>query len=85
LLLAFSAQLEALPAFTASEIESALKSFCEAKGIKTAEMVHPIRLAVSGASFGPSLFHMLEILGKDAVCRRIQRATERLKSEPATA
>ncbi|MFQ3599173.1 MAG: glutamate--tRNA ligase [Chloroherpetonaceae bacterium] len=83
LLLEFVAQLEILPTFTASEIESALKSFCDTKGIKTAEMVHPIRLAVSGASFGPSLFHMLELLGKEAVCRRIQHATERLKFEPA--
>ncbi len=83
LLLEFVSQLEALPSFTASEIESALQAFCAAKEIKTAEMVHPIRLAVSGASFGPSLFHMLELLGKAAVCRRIRRATERLKFEPA--
>lgn len=85
LLLAFSAQLDALPAFSAAEIESALKTFCESKGVKVAEMVHPIRLAVSGKSFGPSLFHMLEILGKDAVRRRIQLAAERLKGEPAAA
>ncbi len=82
LLTDFALQLEALPLFTAAEIESALKSFCAAKGIKTAEMVHPIRLAVSGASFGPSLFHLLEIVGKEATLRRITRATERLKGEP---
>jgi len=82
LLTEFALQLETLSPFTAAEIESALKSFCEAKGIKTAEMVHPIRLAVSGASFGPSLFHLLEIVGKEATLRRIKRATECLKREP---
>lgn len=85
LLLEFMTHLDALSAFTASEIESALKAFCESKGIKTAELVHPIRLAVSGTSFGPSLFHLLEIIGKEASLRRIQRAAERLKNEPATA
>ncbi|MCS6989085.1 MAG: glutamate--tRNA ligase [Chloroherpetonaceae bacterium] len=85
LLLEFVARLETLSDFSASAIEAELRAFCEAKGIKTAEMVHPIRLAVSGASFGPSLFHILEIIGKEAVIRRVKRAVERLKAEPAAA
>lgn len=85
LLLEFSARLETLSDFTASAIEAELKAFCDAKGVKTAEMVHPIRLAVSGASFGPSLFQMLEIIGKEATLRRVKRATERLNAESATA
>jgi glutamyl-tRNA synthetase len=78
LLLEFTSQIEAMPEFTSSSIEAELKLFCSAKGIKVGEMVHPIRLAVSGSSFGPSLYHLLETLEKSVVIRRIKLATERI-------
>ncbi|HYR58997.1 MAG TPA: hypothetical protein VEO95_10220, partial [Chthoniobacteraceae bacterium] len=34
---------------------------------------HPARVAVSGRAIGPSLYHMLEVLGKDRVLARMQR------------
>ena len=32
------------------------------------------RLAVTGKTSGPSLYHLLEVLGKDKVMARIERA-----------
>jgi glutamyl/glutaminyl-tRNA synthetase len=37
-------------------------------------LIHPTRLAVSGVSFGPGLFEMLEVLGRETVLRRMQNA-----------
>jgi glutamyl/glutaminyl-tRNA synthetase len=37
-------------------------------------LVHPIRLATTGATAGPSLYHLLEILGRERVLRRIDQA-----------
>jgi len=48
------------------------------KGLKPAVIIHPLRLVVSGVSFGPSLYHMLEVLGKETVLRRIARGIERI-------
>jgi glutamyl-tRNA synthetase len=37
-------------------------------------LVHPCRLAVTGKPAGPSLYHLLEVLGKEKVMQRIERA-----------
>jgi glutamyl-tRNA synthetase len=78
LLKEFTALLEANEDFTAGGIESLLKEFVAPKGLKPAVLIHPLRIVTSGVSFGPSLYHMLEVLGRDAVLRRIHRGIERI-------
>ena len=43
------------------------------KGITAGELVHPIRVAISGSAAGPSLFQMLDVMGKERVLRRMDR------------
>ncbi len=64
--------------WTASELESALKQVAAEIGSKTGDLVHPARVAVSGKSIGPSLYHMLEIMGKRRVLQRIDKALQNL-------
>jgi glutamyl-tRNA synthetase len=61
----------------ASSLEVALKALAAEINVKTGELIHPCRVAVSGKSAGPSLYHMLEVLGRDRVLTRLRRATER--------
>jgi glutamyl-tRNA synthetase len=60
--------------FSAAEIEGALKATAAALGVKVGALVHPTRLAVTGSNAGPSLYHLLEVLGKEKVLARIDRA-----------
>ena len=60
--------------FTAKDIEALLKGYAVKKGVKNGAVFHPIRVAVSGRTQGPSLFEMLELLGKDTVLKRAQAA-----------
>ena len=60
--------------FNAAELERTLKAVASELGVKAGPLVHPTRLAVTGAGAGPSLYHLLEILGKETVLRRIERA-----------
>jgi glutamyl-tRNA synthetase len=60
--------------FDAASLEAALKATAAALGVKVGVLVHPTRLAVTGSNAGPSLYHLLEILGKEKVTLRIQRA-----------
>jgi len=71
LLREFLVILESLQEFSAENIEVALKEFVAPKGLKAASLIHPLRILTSGVSFGPSLYHMLEVLGKETVLRRI--------------
>jgi len=41
---------------------------------KVVAIVHPTRLALTGSNVGPSLYHLLEVLGKEKVLGRIDRA-----------
>jgi glutamyl-tRNA synthetase len=63
-----------LPAFSAADIESKLKATAANLGVKVGALVHPTRLAVTGSNAGPSLYHLLEVLGKEKVLGRIDRA-----------
>ncbi len=66
--------LSGLEKFDAATIEATLKSTAEKLGVKVGGIVHPTRLAVTGSNVGPSLYHLLEVLGKDKVVARIDRA-----------
>jgi glutamyl-tRNA synthetase len=70
--------LSALEKFDAAEIESALRSTAAKLGIKLGAIVHPTRLAMTGSNVGPSLYHLLEVLGKEKVLARIDRALSTL-------
>jgi len=63
-----------LETFDAGEIEATLKTTAANLGVKVGAIVHPTRLAVTGSNVGPSLYHLLEVLGKEKVLARMNRA-----------
>jgi glutamyl-tRNA synthetase len=63
-----------LDKFDAASLEAALKATAARLGVKVGALVHPTRLAVTGSNAGPSLYHLLEILGKEKVLARLDRA-----------
>ena len=62
--------------WAAGELEAVLKGLGKEVGCKVGELVHPARVAVSGRAIGPSLYHMLEVMGKQRVLQRLDRALE---------
>ena len=58
-------------------LEATLKSLAQKLGCKTGDLVHPARIAVSGRGVGPSLYHMLEVMGKERVLKRFDCAVEK--------
>ncbi len=68
-----------MQAFDALSIETAVRSIAEEFQIGAGKLIHPLRLALSGVPNGPSLFHLAEVLGKETVLRRIEKAISVLK------
>ncbi|HIE10978.1 MAG TPA: glutamate--tRNA ligase [Kiritimatiellae bacterium] len=64
--------------FRAADIEREVRAAAERKGLKAAVYIHLLRVAVSGTDRGPGLFEMLEVLGRDRVRSRIERALREL-------
>jgi glutamyl-tRNA synthetase len=73
LLLALRDRYAALSTFDAAGTEAALRDVATARGANAADLIHPLRVAVSGLPGGPSLFHLLEVLGRDRVLERMAR------------
>lgn len=63
-----------LPAWNAADLEATLKATATAAGVKVGEFVHPARVAATGRAVGASLYHTLEVLGRDRVLARFARA-----------
>ncbi|HUI05622.1 MAG TPA: glutamate--tRNA ligase family protein [Verrucomicrobiae bacterium] len=64
----------------AATLETTLKALAAELGVKTGELIHPCRVAVSGQAAGPSLYHMLEVMGSDRVLARLRRAAKEFQS-----
>lgn len=66
------ARFEALTEFTPSALEAALKGLATDLGMKAGPLVQPCRVACTGRGVGPSLYHLLEILGRQRVLHRLE-------------
>lgn len=63
---------------TAEAFEEALRALAEERGVGAGRIIHPVRLSVSGVTFGPSLFEMLAVLGPEVCARRMRTAADRM-------
>ncbi|MCX6997670.1 MAG: glutamate--tRNA ligase family protein [Kiritimatiellaeota bacterium] len=67
----------ALTDFSAAATEKALRDLAAARGASFGDWVHPVRVAVSGTAIGPSLFHLLEVLGQARTVQRMAKTLEK--------
>lgn len=69
--------------FTAAALEEVIRGAAEEAEIGAGKLIHPIRLALTGSTASPSLFDMMEVLGRDVCLRRINAALERIPEPSA--
>ncbi len=70
--------LEGVEPFEAAALEARLQRFVEDEGIKIGQIIHALRVAVTGKGVGFGMFETLEILGRERCLARIDRALGRL-------
>ena len=78
LLSAIRQQLAIVEPFDAPTLDKLLHEFVAAQGIKIGQIIHPLRLAVTGKSVGVGLFDALAIFGRERCLNRIDFALSRL-------
>lgn len=74
LLQKFAERLSLVDDFTASELDTGLHQFCEEQGIGIGQIIHALRVAVTGTAVGFGMFETLAVLGKEECLARIERA-----------
>lgn len=71
---AFINILEKEENFSYQNIENICRKFAEEHQLKAADIIHPMRMAVSGKMKGAGLFEIMELLGRKKVLERIRKA-----------
>lgn len=78
LLRRFRERLATAEPFDAPTTDRRLHEFVEAEGIKIAQIIHALRVAVTGKAAGIGMFDALELLGRERSLNRIDRALQHL-------
>ena len=60
-----------LDQFDSDSLERTLRAVAEAQNIKAGILMHATRIAVSGRMVGPGLFEMIELIGRERTCERL--------------
>ncbi len=69
-----------LPDFNKESTEAALRALAEERGLKAGALIHPTRMALSGAAGGPPLFDLIEAMGREASANHFNRFLAFLKA-----
>ncbi len=70
LMTALGARYAGLAEWNKDTLEAALRALAEERGVKAGALIHPTRMALSGAAGGPPLFDLVALMGRDAVAAR---------------
>jgi glutamyl-tRNA synthetase len=76
LLIELSARYAALPEFTEQETERVLRDFAAEKGVKAGALINGARVALTGQGVAPSLFAVMQTLGKARTAARLAAAED---------
>lgn len=70
-LVALSECLKKCDSFVSGEIEKVFRTFVEDRGLQASELVHPLRIALTGKDVGAGLFETMEVLGQPRTIKRL--------------
>jgi glutamyl-tRNA synthetase len=73
-LTAYANTIETLAGFDAAALEEAARHVAVDLGVGSGQVFHPIRVAVSGRTEGPSLFEIIALLGRETTLSRLRSA-----------
>jgi len=62
----------------AGPLEELLRTVAEKLQVSAGKLIHPLRLALTGAGVSPGIFDVLEVLGQELTLERIDEALKRL-------
>ena len=72
--------LASLPDLSHQTAEPPMREFVEKSGLSAGQVFGILRVAVTGQKVSPPLFESMEIIGKDKVLQRVQKAIELLSA-----
>jgi len=77
LLRSLAERLDGDGALSRAAAEAAVRGLAEERGVHSREIIHPVRVALTGKTTGPGLFELMEVLGRERVVARLRSAAAR--------
>ncbi len=74
-------RLAAWQDFSPAGLERLFVSFLEEKQIKLGKIAQPLRVALTGKTASPGLFEVMEVLGKEKVLDRLEKAISHIEAK----
>jgi glutamyl-tRNA synthetase len=74
-------KFESVRAWTAADLDAALRELASEMKIQPSRLIHPTRLALTGVTVGAPLFDVVALLGKETALRRMRKFVEKLRRD----
>ncbi len=69
-------RLSQIEDWTVENIETAIRNAGSGLGLEGGKVIHPTRMAVTGRTWGPGLFELMQVLGREKCISRLKKAAE---------
>ncbi len=76
-------RLRSLEPWSAEALHGAVEATCEEHGLKFGKLAQPVRVAVTGGTVSPAIDLTLELVGRERVLARLERAMRFAEAQPA--
>ncbi|MEJ6981186.1 glutamate--tRNA ligase [Pedobacter sp. P351] len=77
---AYNEILNAINDHSPTNLEVSFKALAEEKGLKVGDVMLPFRIMLVGGKFGPAVFEIASLLGKEETIGRIKKGIEKIES-----
>ena len=68
--------------FEIDPLDDALRTLADELDVKAGALIHPLRMALSGAKAGPPVFDLVAAMGREATARHLALFVEHLRENP---
>lgn len=77
----FAERLKTVDPFFKETIEPVFQTILEEDHLKMGKFAQPLRVALTGRTFSPGIYEVMELLGKERTLQRIEDALHRIRSQ----
>ncbi len=74
----FAKEVEKMDVFNKDTLHALVQEFTTSTGVKTGQLMNPLRLLMVGSNQGPGMMDLADILGKEEFLKRIETGMENL-------
>ena len=76
----FAERAKTVEPFSKETLEPVVQTILEEEHLKMGKFAQPLRIALTGRTFSPGIYEVMELLGKDLTLQRLEHALRRIGS-----